>query len=205
MPEQWYSLSGQEVAAVLQTSLERGLDDGAVRERMARFGPNQLTRAPRVPLWQLFLEQFRDFMVLILLAATVISGFLGEYADAVTIMIIVTLNAVLGCIQEYRAERSMEALRELAAPEARVIRGGLERKIPAAELVPGDLVLLEAGDRVPADVRLVQAVNLEVEESALTGESIPAKKQVQAIAGKVIPGDARNMAYLGTVVTRGRG
>lgn len=205
MPEQWYSLSGEEVAVVLQSDPARGLDEREVKERAARFGSNELARAPRVPLWQMFLEQFKDFMVMILLAATVISGVLGEYADAVTIMIIVIINAALGCLQEYRAERSMEALKELAAPEARVIRDGLERKIPASQLVPGDLVLLETGDRVPADLRLLQAVNLEVEESALTGESIPVKKQVGTISGKITPGDARNMAYLGTVVTRGRG
>lgn len=204
MPEQWYSLSGKEVAVVLQSDPARGLDEREVKERTARFGSNELARAPRVPLWQMFLEQFKDFMVMILLAATVISGVLGEYADAVTIMIIVIINAALGCLQEYRAERSMEALKELAAPEARVIRDGLERKIPASQLVPGDLVLLETGDRVPADLRLLQAVNLEVEESALTGESIPVKK-VGTISGKITPGDARNMAYLGTVVTRGRG
>ncbi len=205
MPEQWYSLTGEEVAAVLQSDPHRGLDEREVRERTARFGPNELARTPRVPLWRMFLEQFKDFMVLILLAATVISGFLGEYVDAATIMVIVIINAILGCVQEYRAERSMEALKELTAPEARVIRGGLEHKIPAAGLVPGDVVLLEAGDRVPADLRLLQAMHLELEESALTGESVPVKKQVEAISGKVTPEDARNMAFLGTVVTRGRG
>ncbi|MGB9803021.1 calcium-transporting P-type ATPase, PMR1-type [Desulfofundulus sp.] len=205
MPEQWYSLTGEEVAAVFQSDPHKGLDEREVRERVARFGPNELAKAPRVPLWRKFMEQFKDFMVLILLAATVISGFLGEFVDAATIMIIVIINAILGCIQEYRAERSMEALKELTAPEARVIRGGVEQKIPAATLVPGDVVLLEAGDRVPADLRLLEAVNLEIEESALTGESAPVRKGVEPISGRVTPGDARNMAYLGTVVTRGRG
>ncbi|OAT81431.1 calcium-translocating P-type ATPase, SERCA-type [Desulfotomaculum copahuensis] len=205
MAEQWYSLSGEEVAAVLNADAARGLTDREAKERAARFGPNQLARAPRVPLWRLFLDQFSDFMVLVLLAATVISGFLGEYADAVTIMIIVLVNAVLGCVQEFRAERSMEALKELTAPEARVIRNRMEGRIPAAELVPGDIVLLETGDRVPADLRLVQTVNLEVEESALTGESAPVKKHTAVIPGPVTPGDARNMAFLGTVITRGRG
>ncbi|SHI51147.1 calcium-transporting P-type ATPase, PMR1-type [Desulfofundulus thermosubterraneus] len=205
MPEQWYSLTGEEVVAVFQSDPHRGLDEREVRERAARFGPNELARATRVPLWRMFVEQFRDFMVLILLAATMISGFLGEFVDAATIMVIVIINAILGCVQEYRAERSMEALKELTAPEARVIREGMEQKIPAAGLVPGDLVLMEAGDRVPADLRLLQAVNLEIEESALTGESAPVKKKVEPIPGRVTPGDARNMAYLGTVVTRGRG
>jgi len=205
MAEQWYSLSGEEVAAVLQSDPGRGLTDREVGERAARFGPNQLARAPRVSLWRLFVGQFTDFMVLVLLAATAISGLLGEYADAATIMVIVLLNAVLGSMQEYRAERSMEALKELTAPEARVVRNGMEIRIPAADLVPGDIVLLETGDRVPADLRLLQTVNLEVEEAALTGESVPVKKNTLVIKGRVTPGDARNMAFLGTVVTRGRG
>jgi Ca2+-transporting ATPase len=205
MPEQWYSLTGEEVAAVLKTNPHRGLDEREARDRISRFGPNELTRQPPVPLWRIFMEQFKDFMVLILLGATVISGFLGEFLDAATIIIIVIINAILGCIQEYRAERSMEALKQLTAPEARVVREGNEKKIPAATLVPGDVVLLEAGDRVPADLRLIQAVNLEIEESALTGESLPVKKRVEPILEKVTPGDARNMAYQGTVVTRGRG
>lgn len=206
MAGRWYALTQQEIVEHFKTDEKRGLSDKEVKERAAMFGPNELAKAPKAPPWQLFINQFKDFMVLILLAATAISGFLGEYADAVTIMVIVVINAVLGFIQEYRAERSMEALKQLTAPEARVIRGGQERKVPAVELVPGDIVLLEEGDRVPADLRLLRAVNLEIEESALTGESAPVKKQEEALPdGKVALGDIRNMAYLGTVVTRGRG
>lgn len=206
MAGRWYALNQQEVVEQFKTDGKRGLSDKEVKERASRFGPNELARAPKAPPWQLFVNQFRDFMVLVLLAATAISGFLGEYADAVTIMIIVVVNAILGFIQEYRAERSMEALKQLTAPEARVIRGGQERKIPAVELVPGDIVLLEEGDRVPADLRLLRTVNLEIEESALTGESVPVKKQEEALADKDMAlGDTRNMVYLGTVVTRGRG
>ncbi|MCL6635464.1 MAG: HAD-IC family P-type ATPase, partial [Peptococcaceae bacterium] len=206
MAGRWYALTQQEVLEHLKSDGSKGLTDREVRERAARFGPNELARAPKDPPWQLFLNQFKDFMVLILLAATAVSGFLGEYADAVTIMIIVIVNAILGFVQEYRAERSMEALKQLAAPEARVIRNGQERRVPAVELVPGDIVLLEEGDRVPADLRLLQAASLEIEESALTGESVPVKKQDEALPDKdVTPGDACNMAYLGTVVTRGRG
>ncbi|WP_027717212.1 cation-translocating P-type ATPase [Desulfovirgula thermocuniculi] len=205
MPEQWHSLAVEEVAGLLGTHPVRGLTEGEARERLKRFGPNELQKPPRPGLWQLFSKQLKDFMVLVLLGATVVSGLLGEYADAVTIIVIVLLNAFLGCLQEYRAERSMELLREMAAPEARVIREGAEKRIGAASLVPGDLVLIEAGDRVPADLRLVEVSNLEVEESALTGESRPVGKIVETIAGRVTPGDARNMAYMGTVVTRGRG
>lgn len=206
MAGRWYALTQQEVVEQFKTDGKRGLSDKEVKERASRFGPNELAKAPKAPPWQLFVNQFKDFMVLVLLAATAISGLLGEYADAITIMIIVVVNAVLGFVQEYRAERSMEALKQLTAPEARVVRGGQERKIPAVELVPGDIVLLEEGDRVPADLRLLRAANLEIEESTLTGESVPVKKREEALPGKDLAlGDTRNMAYLGTVVTRGRG
>lgn len=206
MAGRWYALTRHEVVERLQSDDKRGLTEKEVKERVRRFGLNELVRAPKEPPWKLFLNQFRDFMVLVLLAATAISGLLGEYADAITIAIIVMLNAILGFIQEYRAERSMEALQRLAAPEARVLRGALERKIPAAGLVPGDIVFLEEGDKVPADLRLLQISNLEVEESALTGESKPAGKREVVLPGQDLPlGDTCNMAYMGTVVTRGRG
>jgi len=206
MAGRWYALTEQEIEEHFKTDGKRGLTDKEVKERAARFGPNELAKVPKAPTWQLFINQFKDFMVLILLAATAISGFLGEYADAVTILVIVVINAVLGFIQEYRAERSMEALKQMTAPEARVIRGGQERKVPAVELAPGDIVLLEEGDRVPADMRLLRTVNLEVEESTLTGESVPVKKRKETLPDRDVPlGDTCNMAYLGTVVTRGRG
>ncbi len=206
MSNRWYTLNVQEVLGKLKTDPHKGLSDKEVRERALRFGPNELARAPGEPAWKLFMAQFKDFMVLVLLAATAVSGFLGEYADAITIAIIVIVNAVLGFVQEYRAERSLEALKKLASPEARVIRNGQERKLQAAALVPGDIVLLEEGDRVPADLRLIKTSTLEIEESALTGESMPALKMEEALSGYGIsPGDTLNMAYLGTVVTRGRG
>ncbi len=206
MAGRWYALTGEEVLAKLQTDSKKGLNEKEVKERLERFGPNELARAAKTSLWSLFANQFRDFMVLVLLAATFISGLLGEYADAVTIMIIVVVNAILGFVQECRAERSIEALKQLTAPEARVVRSGQERKIPASELVPGDLVLLEEGDRIPADLRLLLTANLEIEESSLTGESVPVRKREEALPGQEVAlADARNMAYLGTAVTRGRG
>ncbi|CCO07199.1 calcium-transporting P-type ATPase, PMR1-type [Desulforamulus hydrothermalis] len=207
MTARWFALTRQEVTDKLATCPHKGLDEQQARERLAQFGPNQLVSKHQTPPWKMFFDQFKDFMVLVLLAATLVSGFLGEWADAVTIMVIVVVNAVLGFIQEYRAEKSMEALKALTAPEARVIRSGLERKVPAAQLVPGDIVLLDTGDKVPADMRLWEAANLEVEESALTGESNPVKKRVANMAGQedVSLGDTRNMAYMGTVVVRGRG
>lgn len=205
MPGIWQTLSAEQTAERLQVDPARGLGEREARARLERVGPNMLERGPDIAMWQMFLNQFKDFMVLVLLAATAISGFLGEWSDAVTISIIVLLNAVLGVVQEYRAERSMEALRELTAPEARVVRDRLERKIPAAELVPGDIVLLEAGDRVPADIRLVQTVDLEAVEATLTGESTPVRKHTRPLDREVGPADAGNMLFMGTVLTRGRG
>lgn len=200
----WHALTGEEVLAVLQTSAAKGLTEQEAAQRLARFGPNQLAGTRRASLPAMFAGQFRDFMVILLLAATAVSFFLGEYVDALAILAIVTINAVLGCVHEYRAEQSLEALKRLVAPEARVLRGGLEKKIPAAELVPGDLVFLEAGDRVPADLRLLHAANLEMNEASLTGESAPVKKDPAPLTHSPGLGEMRNMAYLGTVVTRGR-
>ncbi|KJR96227.1 MAG: ATPase [Peptococcaceae bacterium BRH_c4a] len=206
MTGQWHMMGIREVLEALQTNMTKGLDDREAGERAARFGPNELAKAPPLALWSLFLNQFRDFLVLVLLAATVLSGFLGEYADAVTIMVIVIINALLGCFQEYRAERSLEALKRMTAPEARVIRGGRDQRISAARLVPGDIVCLEAGDKVPADLRLAEAFNLEIEESALTGESVPVKKRIEPASERSInPGDIRNTVFMGTSVSRGRG
>jgi Ca2+-transporting ATPase len=202
----WSVLSPKELAEALQTDISRGLTEKEAQKRQAQFGPNQLIAARQTPLWMVFINQFGDFMVLILLVATIISVFLGEFADAATIMVIVILNACLGCFQEYRAERSLRALKELTAPMAYVKRNNLGQKIPASEIVPGDLVFLETGDRVPADLRLIQAADFEVEEAILTGESIPVKKTVQTLPKTPLSlQDACNMVYAGTVVTRGRG
>jgi len=206
MAERWHNLTPAEVLGKMDTDVKKGLSDWDAKERLERCGPNLLVRTAKISPWRLFANQFSDFMVLVLLAATAVSGFLGEYADAVTIMIIVAVNAVLGFVQEYRAERSLEALKQMTAPEAKVIRGGREVKLPSAEVVPGDLVVLEEGDLVPADLRLLSVVSLETEESSLTGESVPVRKTDGPIGGKNIAlGDTKNMAFMGTVVTRGRG
>ncbi|MFZ5596545.1 MAG: calcium-transporting P-type ATPase, PMR1-type [Bacillota bacterium] len=206
MAGQWHNMSALEVAEALRTDIKTGLKEEEARERLARTGPNEMAKAPPPPLWKLFLNQFKDFLVLVLLAATVLSGFLGEYADAVTIMVIIIINALLGCFQEFRAERSLEALRRLTAPEARVVRNGREQKVSSGVLTPGDIVCLETGDKVPADVRLIEATNLEIEESALTGESAPVKKSTEKVEVQTgSPGDLRNIAFMGTSVTRGRG
>ena len=201
----WHVLTGEEVLAVLQTSAVKGLSGQEAAQRLARFGPNQLVKTRRTSLLAMFGGQFRDFMVILLLAATAVSFFLGEYVDALAILAIVTVNAVLGCVHEHKVEKSLEALKQLVAPETRVLRDGLEKKIPADQLVPGDLVFLEAGDRVPADLRLLHAVNLETNEAPLTGESAPVKKDPAPLTGCAGPGELTNLVYLGTAVTRGRG
>lgn len=206
MSKPWHQMGADEVSAALATDPSAGLGEAECRRRLEEFGPNLLEGAPRVPWWRILLAQFQDFMVVVLLIATAISYGMGETADAVTIVVIVVLNAVLGFVQEYRAERSLEALKELAAPTARVIRGGQETTVSARDLVPGDLLLVEAGDRIPADARLVDAPGLEVEESALTGESLPVRKSAAWVGERDAPlGDRRNMLYMGTTVTRGRG
>ncbi|NLT95594.1 MAG: calcium-transporting P-type ATPase, PMR1-type [Clostridia bacterium] len=202
----WYNLSENEVLEELKVNAQKGLDSKEAKRRLELVGFNQLQEQKKTSPFKLFINQFKDFMVIVLLAATIISAFLGEYADAITIITIVIMNAILGFVQEFRAEKSMEALKKLIAPEAKVIRNSREMKVPARELVPGDLVLLETGDIIPADLRLLETVQLEIEESSLTGESVPVKKK----AGEVYPvntslGDRRNMAYMGTTVTRGKG
>jgi Ca2+-transporting ATPase len=203
--EVWHSVSADEVLRSLGSGPE-GLTREEAASRLAADGPNELSTAGARPAWQTFAAQFRNALILILLAATLVSGLLGHALEAVVITVIVFFAVLLGFIQEHRAERALDALRTLAAPVARLIRDGLEAAIPAREVVAGDLVLLRAGDRVPADSRLTQGVNLAVDESALTGESAAVEKTTAAIDRADLPlGDRTNMVYAGTVVTHGRG
>nr|WP_307334771.1 calcium-translocating P-type ATPase, SERCA-type [Caldalkalibacillus uzonensis] len=203
----WYDQDERAVERTLQTSLEEGLTQKEAEKRLHKVGYNQLEDGQRISAFALLLGQFKDFMVLVLLIATLISGLLGEYTDAITIIAIVILNAILGFIQEFRAEKSLQALKELTAPSAHVIRDGELTEIPARELVPGDIVYFEAGDRIPADLRLFETKGVYVEESALTGESVPVHKDEHMIEGEeeVSLGDQHNMAFMGTLVTRGSG
>lgn len=202
----WHAIAWMDAVKILDVHPAKGLDLREVDHRATRVGKNELTVKKGVHPVFMFLGQLKDFMVLVLLAATVVSALLGEVADAVTILVIILMNAILGFIQEYRAERSMETLRSLTAPEAKVLREGVEQRIPAADLVPGDIVVFEAGDRIPADLRLIQAVNVEVEESALTGESHPVPKRITPLKDSFVPmADRQNMAYMGTVAVNGRG
>jgi P-type Ca2+ transporter type 2C len=203
----WYGLEAEEAAAALGTSPSSGLSDEEAARRLTQHGPNELATAVAAAPWRLLLEQFRNVLILILLAAVGLSLVLGHATEAIVIAAIVLLAALLGFVQEYRAERAIEALGRMAAPTATALRDGEELDVPARELVPGDVVLLHAGDRAAADGRLVEAVNLQVEESALTGESVPVEKQTAALDGDDdLPlGDRTNMVYAGTAVTYGRG
>ena len=201
----WHQLNSDAVRDRLK-SASTGLTQEEVRKRLERFGPNELIEKKRKSLLMMFLDQFKDFMILVLIAAAVVAGVIGEPSDTIAIAVIVLLNAVLGFVQEYRAEKAMAALKKLAAPSATVIRGGRPEKITADRLVPGDLVILEAGQVVPADIRLIEAIQLRTEEAALTGESLPVEKETASLREEDLPiGDRRNMAYKGTLVTYGRG
>lgn len=203
--EPWHALTTEEVLEHLKVH-EKGLSDSEAAERMEQYGPNQLTEAPRPGFLRLLWEQFNNFIVILLIVAALISAFLGEWIDASAILAIVVLNAVLGIIQERRAEEALAALQKLAAPEAHVMRAGKRTTVPARELVPGDIVFLEAGNHIPADLRLLEAFNLQIEEAALTGESLPVYKNSAMKLEKNIPlGDRRNTAFMGTTVTYGRG
>ncbi|MFD0959374.1 calcium-translocating P-type ATPase, SERCA-type [Paenibacillus chungangensis] len=202
--KKWHQMGLSELQEALDCSPDGGLHATEAEKRLETQGYNELTEGARLSPIVLFLNQFKDFMVLILMGATLISGLLGEYLDAITIVAIIVINAVLGFIQEFRAERSLRALKALSAPSAKVMRGGQLLTVAAKELVAGDMVVLESGDRVPADIRLMEASSLYTEESALTGESVPVGKHAGTIQEEELPlGDQRNLAFMGTMVTRG--
>jgi len=201
----WHQLDLKEVLEKLQSS-GKGLASDEAHQRLERFGPNELIEKGRKSLWMMFLDQFKDFMILVLIAAAVVAGVIGEPSDTIAIAVIVMLNAVLGFVQEYRAEKAMAALKKLAAPSATVIRDGRPEAITAQRLVPGDLVVLEAGNIVPADIRLTEAAQMRIDEATLTGESVPVEKDSAALREADLSiGDRKNMAYKGTLVTYGRG
>ena len=207
MTPRWHAMTGEEAERALETSVANGLSEAEAAARRLQYGPNALREKAERGAWRIFVGQFADFMILVLLAAGAIAGILGERGDALAIAAIVVLNAVVGFVQEYRAERAMQELRKLAAQQARVVRGGVTVTLSAEELVPGDVVLLEAGNTVPADLRLAESIDLLAGESALTGESMAVEKTARAVeAGEDAPlGDRASMAYKGTAVVRGRG
>lgn len=201
----WHQKTVQAVIEEMNTSL-KGISSEDAQKRLLEYGPNELTEKKKKTALMMLLDQFKDFMIIVLITAAIISGFIGELSDTIAIIIIVVLNAVIGFVQEYRAEKAMAALKKMASPSATVIRNGMPVTIAASEIVPGDLVNLEAGGIIPADLRLTESAQLKVEEAALTGESIPVEKHVSALHDEHLPiGDRKNMAYKGTFVTYGRG
>ncbi|HZO01174.1 MAG TPA: HAD-IC family P-type ATPase [Burkholderiales bacterium] len=195
-----------DVAAALQAHLENGLSSREARERLQKFGPNELTEKPKPGFLALLWDQFNNYLVIILIIAALIALALGEWVDSIAIMCIVVLNAIVGVIQESKAEQALAALKKMSAPNAQVIRDGHPLTVPGRELVPGDVVALEAGNYVPADMRLISSVNLKVEEASLTGESVPVEKNAAAVLDQEIPlGDRKNSAFMSTMVTYGRG
>lgn len=205
VPDSWHTLALDEVRAKLNSSLE-GLTTTEATARLEQYGPNELTAAAHISPWAILLEQFKNILIIILLIATALSVFFGHGVEAVAVMVIVLFAVILGFVQEYRAERAIDALRQMAAPTATVLRDGQETEIPARDLVPGDVILIHMGDRIAADGRLIEVANLQVEEAALTGESLPIEKHTADLAEANVPiGDRRNMVYAGTAATYGRG
>ncbi|NMA54406.1 MAG: cation-translocating P-type ATPase [Firmicutes bacterium] len=202
----WHCKSQSKTAQELKTDLKHGLSAQQAVLRQRQYGPNELKQEKQIPIWRKLQAQFQDFLTLTLLAAAAISFLVGERTDALLIFLIVLLNAVLGLVQEGRAEKALTALMEMAAPQTTVIRAGNPVVIPARDLVPGDLVLLETGTVIPCDLRLSATTNLKIDEAALTGESLPVEKDANLALAAMVPlADRINMAYAGTTVVYGRG
>jgi Ca2+-transporting ATPase len=202
----WYNQGTNQAAAKLRADLKTGLSGEAAEKRIAQYGYNELKEKEKVTLLQKIMRQLQDFLVIILIIASIVSGLMGEISDAIVIIAIVVINAILGVVQEGKAEKALEALKKMSAPNARVLRDGHIQIIPARGLVPGDIVLIEAGDSVPADIRLIESVNLKIEEASLTGESVPVEKDAdQVFEAETSLGDRVNMGYMSTIVTYGRG
>jgi Ca2+-transporting ATPase len=213
----WYTLSVTEVESKLNTDLGRGLSSDQVAQKLTEFGPNALAERPRPGFLTRLWNQLNDFLILILIVSAIVSAIIGwnefstsgkvtEFIDAFAIMTIVVLNAIMGLVQEGRAEQALAALKQMSAPNATIVRNGRQEVIPAVDLVPGDLVVLETGNYIPADVRLIESANLRIEEASLTGESVPVEKYAdQDVAQDAGIGDRWNCGYMSTMVTYGRG
>jgi magnesium-transporting ATPase (P-type)/copper chaperone CopZ len=204
--EAWHTLPLDEASRRLQTDATRGLTDAEASQRLAQHGPNTLAQAHRRSAFAIFVHQFKNLIVALLIAATVVAFALGKNIEAVAILVVLVLNAAIGFLTEWKAERTLSALQKQTVPVAHVVREGAEREIPAAELVPGDLIVLAAGARVPADGRIVESARLQIEEAALTGESQAVTKDTDPLPDKdAALGDRLNMAFMGTTITDGRG
>jgi len=198
-----HHLESSEVARLLETDFQRGLDTAEVRRRQEKYGPNRIRERRGTPAWKRFLQQFTQPLAYILLIAVVVTGVLQEWVDSAVIFLVVFINAIVGFLQEAKAEKAIEALNKLVITEATVRRDGGKRRVPSEQLVPGDVVLLQSGDRVPADLRLFQVRSLQVDESALTGESLPVSKRAEPLEHDTVLADRKNMAYAGALVSSG--
>ena len=201
----WHAIAAGEVVTRLQTDPAKGLDPGEASQRLSKYGPNRLPEARKQSPFMKFLHQFNNILVYVLLGAGFVKMMVGLWLDSAIILSVVVLNALLGFIQEGKAEKALDSIRNMLSAEARTLRGGEIRLIASEELVPGDIVLLESGDKVPADLRLVEVKNLRTEEAALTGESVPIDKTTDAASDKATIGDREGMAFSGTLVASGRG
>jgi len=200
----WHALEAEESLGKIGSRRE-GLTEVEAGERIAKYGPNEIRKEKTTPPWKIFVRQFKNILMALLLGAAAFSLLIGEALDAIVIIAIVVASTSLGFIQEYRSEKAVQLLKKLAAPTATIIRGGKEKAVPSKEIVPGDVVVLRAGDRIPADIRLLEVFNLKVDEASLTGESMPVFKEISVLPGEVIINDRTNMAFSGTIVTYGRG
>src|SRR5262245_1178453 len=200
----WHAIAADEVVRKLDSDTAKGLDGAEAKRRLQTYGPNRLPEAAKQGPFMRFLLQFNNVLVYVLLGAGFIKAMMGLWLDASVILGVVILNALLGFIQEGRAEKALDSIRNMLSAEARTVRGGETRMIPAEELVPGDVVLLESGDRIPADLRLADVKSLRAEEAALAGESVPADKTTDPVAATATVGDRTGMAFSGTLVVSGR-
>ena len=200
----WHSLVSESALSELETDPENGLDEDEALRRFERYGPNSLKTIRRSSWFSLLLNQFRDVLIFILIIAAIISVILGDLGDAVTISAILILNGILGFVQEWKAEKAIESLKKMLEPRCNVIRSGKYKTIEAKDLVPGDIVTLESGDRVPADVRLFEAINIKIDESALTGESVPVSKTTEPVSRNSQLAERTCLAWSGTAVTNGK-
>jgi P-type Ca2+ transporter type 2C len=202
----YYQKSVTETESELNTSFAKGLQESEVKRRLEKVGLNQLKEGKKRTVWNMLIDQFKDVLIIILLVSAIVSTLLGEVTDAIVIAIIVVLNAIMSVLQEFKAEKSLDALKKMTVPETLVIRDGQQKKIQSPQLVPGDVVLLESGDRIPADLRLIEVTDMRIQESVLTGESEAVEKNTDKIQAEDISlGDRTNMAYMGTSIIAGRG
>ncbi len=205
--KEWYSLSTEEVEKLLNVDEKKGLEADEIEKRLEKYGRNEIVSKNKKPIWKMILEQFTDFMIIVLIIAAIVSGVVNhEFTDSIIILIIVILNAIIGVVQEVKAQKSLDSLKELSAPHCKAIRNGEIVNIDSKELVPGDVVVLETGDNIPADLRIIEAINLKIQEAALTGESVPVEKHADVLKDeKVGLGDRVNCAFSSSLVTYGRG